>query len=207
MARNAGRGNALGGLVPLALMPAAAFVVHQLRYWLAFGSRVGLALDRQGHRYLHSVVPWIVLALAVAAGGFLRALGRALGGSCSLPRRTLSFGVLWLVCACALLAIYVTQESLEGVLASGHPTGLAAIIGYGGWWALPASVAVGLVLAALFHGARWVLLEVAERCQQSRPKRIPLLACARLPAGLFLPRLAPLADGRAGRAPPAAGGR
>ena len=34
--------------------------------------------------------PWIVLLIALAVGAFLRALGRALGGHCSLPRYTVS---------------------------------------------------------------------------------------------------------------------
>ena len=55
------------------------------------------------------------------------------------------------------------QEFLEGLFATGHPGGLAGIFGYGGWWSIPAAVCVGLVLAAVFHGARWVLDEVAQR--------------------------------------------
>ena len=74
------RGALIRRLAPLALMPAAAFAVHQLRYWLAFGGHAGLFLDRQGHLYLHSLAPWIVVAVAIAIGAFLQALGRALGG-------------------------------------------------------------------------------------------------------------------------------
>src|SRR5438067_13612814 len=73
------RGVVIRRLAPLALMPAAAFAVHQLRYWLAFGGHAGAQLQAQGHAYLHSLVPWIVLPIAIAVGGFLRALGRALG--------------------------------------------------------------------------------------------------------------------------------
>ena len=108
-------------------------------------------------------MPWIVLVIALVAGAFLRALGRAFGGRCSLPRYTVSFAALWLVCAACLVAIYVCQEFLEGLFATGHPAGLAGIFGYGGWWSVPAAVGVGLVLAAAFHGARWVLREVAQR--------------------------------------------
>src|ERR1700752_2767331 len=109
------RGVVIRRLAPAALMPAGAFAVHQLRYWLTFGNRAGLALAAQGHSYLHSVVPWIVLLIALACGAFLLTLGRALGGGVSLPRYTLSFFGLWLVCAACLGAIYVTQELLEGV--------------------------------------------------------------------------------------------
>ena len=108
-----------------------------------------------------------MLLIAISAGAFLRALGRALGGRCSLPRYTLSFAALWLVCAACLVAIYVCQEFLEGLFATGHPGGLVGIFGYGGWWSVPAALAVGLVLAAVFHGARWVLREVGAAASAS----------------------------------------
>ena len=41
-------------LARAALVPAAALVVHQLRYVLAYGSGAGIELARQGHSYLHS---------------------------------------------------------------------------------------------------------------------------------------------------------
>src|SRR5438309_3008461 len=150
-------------LAPLALMPASAFAVHQLRYWLASGGRAGAMLERQGHAYLHSLVPWTVLLLAIAAGMFLRALGRAFGGQCSARRYTVSFAVLWAACAASLIAIYASQELLDSLVAPGHPAGVAGIFGYGGLWSIPASVCVGLVLAALLHGARWALISTAER--------------------------------------------
>jgi hypothetical protein len=196
------RGAVVRRLAPAALMPAGAFAVHQLRYWLAFGSHAGVELADQGHSYLHSVVPWIVLLIGLSLGTFLLALGRALGGRCSVPRYTLSFAALWLLCAACLVAVYMTQEFLEGLFATGHPGGLAGIFGYGGWWSIPAALAVGLVLAAAFHGARHVLRAVAEhRAQQvaiaSRP---PAIARPRRDA--LLPALAPLADGWSGRGPP-----
>jgi hypothetical protein len=196
------RGVVFRRLAPLALMPAAAFAVHQLRYWLAFHGAAGVELQRQGHAYLHSLVPWLVLLIGLVVGGFLRALGRALGGHTSLPRHTLSFAVLWAVCAACLLAVYTSQEYLEGVLVMGHPAGLVGIFGYGGWWAIPAAAGVGLVLAAAFHGARWVLHETARR----RAHGLALPARTRLPAraprDVLLPRAAALAGGCSGRSPP-----
>lgn len=188
-------------LAPLALMPAAAFVVHQLRYWLAFGGRAGAELQAQGHSYLHSVVPWLVLLIALCLGVFLRALGRALGGEPSLPRYTVSFAALWLLCAAGLVAIYCAQEFLEGLLATGHPGGLAGIFGFGGWWAVPAALAVGLVLAAIFHGSRWVLreLSVRHRAGSARARHSP---AAPRPRSVMLWPLSPLIDGWSGRGPP-----
>lgn len=201
MAVRAKRGIGLRWIAPVALMPAAAFAVHQLRYWLAFGSQAGYELQRQGHSYLHSVVPWLVLLVAIATGAFLRAVGRAFGGDCAVSRWTVSFAALWLLCWACLVAIYVIQESLEGLLATGHPGGLVGIFGYGGWWAIPVAAAVGLVLAAVFHVARWVLAEVWERYGQRttrtlRPIRTPL------PLDVVVPRLAPLAGGWSSRGPP-----
>jgi hypothetical protein len=187
--------------VPLALMPAAAFAVHQLRYWLAFGGHASDQLQAQGHSYLRSLVPWIMLLIAIAAGAFLRALGQALGGRRSLPSYKASFAVLWLVCTVSLVAIYVCQEFLEGLFATGHPGGLAGILGYGGWWCIPAALGVGLVLAAVFHGARWVLHEVAERCSHRR-RTSPIQPLAQPAPLTVIPRSAPLAGGWSGRGPP-----
>jgi hypothetical protein len=189
-------------LARVAVVPAGALAVHQLRFWLAFGGHASAELTRQGHAYLHSVVPWIVLLVGVALGGFLWVLGRALGGQRSASRYTLSLTALWLVCSLCLVAIYVTQESLEGLFATGHPEGLVGIFGYGGWWAIPAALCVGLVLAAVFHGARWVLDEISQRregvaCTPARRRRPE-----RLPLDVLRPRLSPLAEGWSGRGPP-----
>jgi hypothetical protein len=196
--RSAGR-----GLARAAVVPAAAIAVHQLRYLLAFGTTAGVELQRQGHSYLHSVAPWIVVGLAGAVGAFLSALGRAMNGQTSAPRYGISLVALWLVCAAGLVAIYAGQEFLEGLLATGHTAGLAGIFGYGGWWAIPAAVCVGLVLAALLHGARWALREVAGRRSRSDGAvRAP--GATRCPPDASLPpRHAPLALGWCGRGPPA----
>lgn len=189
-------------LAPALLMPPAAFAVHQLRYWLAYGGSAGVELQRTGHSYLHSLVPWIVLLIALAAGVFLCALGRAFAGQRSLPRYTVSFAALWLICSACLVAVYVGQELLEGVLATGHPLGWVGVFGYGGWWSLPAAACVGLVLAAAFHGARWVLHEVARRRSGALHIDVaPVLRVLR-PRDAFVPRLAPLAGGSSGRGPP-----
>lgn len=196
------RGVVIRRLAPAALMPAGAFAVHQLRYWLAFGSHAGVELAAQGHSYLHSVVPWIVLLIGLSVGAFLLALGRAFGGRASVPRYTLSFAALWLICAACLVGIYMTQEFLEGLFATGHPGGLVGIFGYGGWWSIPAAVAVGLVLAAAFHGARRVLRTVAERCAERVTITRRRRAVLRVRHEVMLPALAPLADGWSGRGPP-----
>jgi hypothetical protein len=189
-------------LAPVALMPPAAFAVHQLRYWLAFHGGAGLLLARQGHAYLHSVVPWLVALLALGFGAFLVSLGRAFAGQRTAVRYTLSFATLWLICVTSLVAIYAAQESLEGQFASGHPAGLVGIFGFGGWWAIPAAACVGLVLAATFHGARWVLNEISDRQAQLRTAPARPVSNLRPPRAALLPRLTPLAEGWSGRGPP-----
>jgi hypothetical protein len=204
MAVRADRSAALRGFARVAVLPAAAFAVHQLRYVLAFGDGAGAELQRQGHSYLHSLVPWIVLLLGLTAGAFLSALGRALQGQRSLPRFGLSLMALWMVCALCLVAIYAVQELLEGMFLGGHPPGLTGIFGYGGLWSIPAALCVGLVLSALLHGARWVLDEVAARCAPPAiPSRSPT-AAARA-AAVAVPRRPPVAAGWSDRGPPARG--
>lgn len=183
-------------------MPVAAFAVHQLRYYLAYGSSAGAVLTRTGHSYLHSVVPWIVMLAALAAGGFLWRLGRAVAGQRSVQRYTLSLAGLWLVCSASLVAIFAAQELLEGLFAAGHPGGFAAVFGFGGWWSIPAALCVGLVLAALFHGARWVLDEVAQRRMSVPPTPVVRVARPLRPGEVVVARLAPLAGGWCGRGPP-----
>jgi hypothetical protein len=100
------------------------------------------------------------------------------------------------------VAIYMTQELLEGLLATGHPAGLVGVFGYGGWWSLPAALAVGLVLAAAFHGARWALQEVAERRSGTPRLRRARISVPRPPYSAPALRLAPLADGWSDRGPP-----
>ena len=186
-----------------ALLPPAAFAVHQLRFVLAFGSGAGAELQRTGHSYMHSVVPWLVVLVALVVGGFLREFGRALSGQTSAARFTVSFAGLWLACAVALVLIYCVQEFLEGLLIVGHPAGLAGIFGYGGWWAIPVAACIGLVLAAVFHGARWVLDETTAR------RRVVVVRRQRVAQprweGFFAPAPAPLAGGWSGRGPPCQG--
>ena len=193
---------AIRGLGDVALVPPAALAVHQLRFLLAYGGGAGADLQRTGHSYLHSVIPWLVALIALSAGGFLRALGRAFSGNCTLRRYSISFLGLWLTCTGVLVTLFVCQELLEGIFATGHPAGLVGVFGYGGWWSVPASICLGLVLAAWFHGARWILAEV----QRKAPRRWTAVP-GRAPGWLAahearLPGPALLAGGVSQRGPP-----
>ena len=181
-------------------MPLAAMAVHQLRFFLAYGPSGGRELTATGHSYLHSLTPWIVLLCAAGAGGFLRRLSLAWrdGEVATAPRRSVLR--LWMVATVALVLIYIGQEALEGVLASGHAGGLAGILGGGGWWALPAAVAIGGALALLVHGGRaaiGLVARLARRRVSARPTRR-----SRAPIPVFLLLASPLARCAPGRAPP-----
>lgn len=185
-----------------ALMPLAALAVHQLRYKLAFGAGSSEALSAQGHAYLGSLVPWLVLLAALSSGATVGRLAYRWAGGSGRERRRVGFVRTWLVAASALFAIYAGQELLEGAFASGHLAGLSAVVGAGGWWAAPAALLVGGALALALRGAA-----VAE--QAIGAGRISLRLAARAGAPILRPavavsraRVAPLARAGAGRAPP-----
>jgi hypothetical protein len=182
------------------LMPLAALVVHQLRYYLAYGNGAGPELSAQGHSYLTSLTPWIVSLAALALGGFLIRLARAWASGRADQPRPRSTLRLWAAASVGLLAIYVGQELLEGFFATGHAPGIRGVFGDGGWWALFASLLVGALLALCLRGARAVVSLLAG-CRpfasegKPRSQRNPTIVLA-------FPR-APLAQCAAERAPPA----
>jgi hypothetical protein len=183
-------------------LPPAVFAVHQLRYLLAYGGNAGAALQQSGHSYLHSVVPWLIGLIGLSVGRFLHAVGQAFSGHCSLKRYSISFLAMWLACAGALLTLFVCQELLEGTFATGHVAGLNGVFGYGGWWSIPAAVCLGLVLAAWFHGARWIVAEVGRRAPR-RWTTVPARALGSpRPREVRPPRPAAVAGGRSQRGPP-----
>jgi len=197
-----GRQGPLRGVGPALLMAPAAFAVHQLRYYLAFGSAAGGELQRTGHSYLHSAAPWLVAVVAVACGCFLQALGRALSSHRSLRSYSISLFGLWLVCSVVLVGIFCAQEMLEGVFAAGHPPGLDGVFGWGGWWSIPAAACIGLVVATLLHGARWVLDELARVSSRELRTRSKGPGSMGRPVAAAVLRCAPLAEGWSGRGPP-----
>jgi hypothetical protein len=128
-----------------ALVALGWWAVHQLRYLLAYGAGTGDALHRQGHAYLDPVAPLLGLVLAL---GFARLLVRATSAPAGRSARVQRLTVLWPACAAAILALYTAQEAAEGLLAAGHPAGLAGIFGHGGWLAVPLAAAAGIAIAS-----------------------------------------------------------
>jgi hypothetical protein len=181
------------------LFPAAAFAVHQLRYDLAYGSRSGAVLSAQGHGYLDSLAPWVVVLLALGLGSFLVRVARAgAGQGDGTPRRALT--ALWALSSAGLIVVYSAQEWLEGSFEAGHPGGLAGIFGHGGWWALPLAAAFGLVVALLLRAAS-VVVETIARLAARRRLRVMISGLSR-PVEVPHARRAVLAGNSSGRAPP-----
>jgi hypothetical protein len=184
----------------LALMPAAALVVHQVRYTLAYGSQTNSELADQGHAYLSSLAPWIVVLVAIGLGCFVTRLARALVVG-RADERARPFVRLWATTACGLISIYALQELLEGLLAQGHPPGFAGVFGHGGWWSIPVALVVSLVTVGMLRvGHR--LVRLAARSSRA-PRRLTVTVTVLQPAAIAAARRTPLAFAAAGRAPPA----
>jgi hypothetical protein len=173
--------------------------VHELRYLIGYGGHADRAMSEQGHAYLSALAPAAAALLALALAGFWAALARArrTGVGEAAPRGVLAG---WLAAGGAIAGIYTLQEWLEGVLAQGHPGGIAGIFGHGGWTALALSLAVGLVVALLLRGA---VVAIARAAGRTRTGRRPLRRVPRPPARL-LPPLDPVARLLAARGPPLA---
>jgi hypothetical protein len=145
------------------LIALGAVAVHQLRYLAGYGESAGSALGAQGHSYLHAILPLLVVLAASATLGVLAVA--ALGRNAAAARRSAG----WAFCTVALLTIFVVQESAEGLLAAGHPAGLAALVGHGGWIVLPIAALIGRMVAMLLRRLRSIERALAS----SRVRRIP----------------------------------
>jgi hypothetical protein len=185
----------------LLLIPAAAFLVHQLRYSLTYGSHTRSALAAQGHNYLHSLVPWVVLTLGIGLSSFLRRAARAARSGDAGALARVGVPMLWLITTLGLIAIYVVQESLEELLTWGHPNGIGGIVGHGGWRAVPVAAVVAIGVVALLRLGRAVLRLAETLAPASAAARARSL---RRPAAVLLVAPPPLARAGAGRAPPSA---
>jgi hypothetical protein len=181
------------------ILAVGAFALHQLRYLIAFGGSSSAELAQEGHRYMSDLLaPVSVLVLAAVLATLIRGTESASSARAPLGRRIAIF-------AGALLAIYVGQELLEGLLATGHASGLTALLGGGGWIALPLAAAIGALAALLAH-----VLERVERViavsHAERPVRLraPAVRGGALPARAISLLSAPLAFGLARRPPPPA---
>jgi hypothetical protein len=186
----------------LLVMPLAAWSVHQLRFLLSYGTGAGRELSASGHSYLTFLMPAIAGLAAIALGGLLLRCARAWRRGAADVSPAHGTRRLWATSVAGLLAIYAGQELLEGLLATGHAPGLAGVFGDGGWWAMPAALAVAALLALGLRGVRAVESFLA-RSRPRAPRRSRTFG-PRMPSPVALPRRAALARQGAGRAPPIA---
>lgn len=168
-----------------AVLALAAFAVHETRYLL-----VPDAHADAGHGYLAAAPALLGLALALAAGRTLVALGRG--------ERRAGRGPSWAQAATALLAVHAGQELLERVLAGGGPLDAGALL------VVPLCAAAGALVALALRRAERLLRDA------SAPARAPRVRPAG-PVALLVPAGPParvpavLLRHLAGRAPPAFG--
>jgi hypothetical protein len=181
-----------------AVLASAAFALHQLRYLIAFGDSTSTELARQGHGYMADALPvLLVIGISIPLATLVRArLGGGVAGR-SLPQRAVLFAAI-------VLSIYVAQESAEGLLAAGHPTGPGAALASGGWMALPLAAGLGICAAILFRLLEGVELALAKAWdRRGLPRASRIFGRSRPEVGGVRLRLrAPLAFGLARRPPP-----
>jgi len=187
-----------------ALLAVGAYAVHELRYAIALGEQAPHVLEHHGHSYMSAVAPIVGLVLAIALGSWITAIARAhRDRSGEVERRGL--GAAWLASSASLFGIFAMQETLEGLLSPGHLNGAAAVLGGGGWTALPLALLFGAVLALLLRGARAVTRRAAAYSIAPVWRTVPRPVSLRPMFGFVLarPRLGLIACNQAGRAPPA----
>ena len=184
----------------VALLVPGALAVHDIRYLLGYGDP-GRALAQQSHGYLGSVSLFAGSALALAAAELVGRYARARRGA-GAGGAPPGFRALWAAASVALMAVYASQESIEGAVSAHHPAGLAGVLGHGGWTALLLAIAVGAVVALLLRGAHAALVRAAGR--SDAPPRARRDRPAPRPRDLGLPRAGGLARNLAGRGPPLA---
>src|SRR5829696_1042661 len=159
-----------------ALLALGAFALHQLHYPIAFGVSPSGEPAEQGHGYMADLLaPLAVLVLAVALATLIRGTEAAPPIRAPLTRRITVF-------AAALFAIYTGQESLEGILATGHSFGFATPLADGGWIALPLALGIGALLALIARALEGIERTIAV-VHTARPcRRAPAVRGRALPA-------------------------
>ena len=182
-----------------ALIALATLAVHQLRYLLAYGSAAHQELASQGHAYLSQSLPVLIGFGAAALGaGLARAALRAspAGPAAHAPRRRA------LLYSTAIVAAFALEESLEGLLFGGHASGIAAVVGAGGWIALPLASLFGVLCAVLDGGLSRLEALLAGAVPPAPPLRAPRRHGNSTSRDLVPLASLPLAFGLARRPPP-----
>src|SRR4051794_6394938 len=176
-----------------ALMAAAAFALHQLRYLVAPAA----GSEPSEHAYIPVAAGVVVLLFALAAGELaLRVAGARDDGTGETEPR--AFWAVWLVSSAGLVAIFAGQELAEAVLAGGP---VVDPLAGGGLWALPLALALGGLVALALRLAGVAVLGAVRPRTRRRPRPGTVTRPRWRPAR---PAASVLARNLAGRAPPLA---
>lgn len=198
-AASAGSGTLSGVVTAIWRLRAAVLTlmgvlgVHQGRYLFATHEHEH-ALSH-AHAYLTWLGPLAGALLFLAVVQFAANMHAGGDDSAALPRAR----SLWLAATGTLLVVFGVQESLETYFSHGHLTGLAGLLGAGGWTALPLALLAGGAIALGLRGAasvaRWLLRRAERRARPLARTSIPCIP-------VLVPRSSVLARRLAGRAPP-----
>jgi hypothetical protein len=131
------------------LLSLGSVVLHQLRYVVAHPHHPGAALAHDGHDRVSLALPIMLsLALVVVVSGLLfaaisrRASATASPNGSGLVRRALAYALV-------LMLAFAGQELVEGALLSGHPEGIDALLGNGGFVVVPLAGLLGALISLL----------------------------------------------------------
>ena len=182
-----------------ALIAGGALSVHELRFLIAPAGAAESA--SAGHGYLPLAGFAVAVALAAALAHFAAAAGRAIRTGRHDPGGS-GFAATWVAVTVAIVAVFLAQELVEAALTGRAAQGLSAVLGSGGWVALPLAVAVGALVAMALAGARAAVAAAARRAE---PGPLPSDDSDSIAFGLHAghpPAFAALAAHLSGRAPP-----
>lgn len=185
-----------GIAIAVALQLVALVLAHDLVFLARYGSRFNEALVHSGHGASWTSAVWTVLAIAallLIAGSlrlaYLGALVRRTNGATQrLDRRSrgsVELGTLlrmWLGTGTRIALVGVVlltiQENLERSSIGGSALGAGILLSPEYPWALPITIAVGLLVgfvAALFEWQRRSLVERLRAARAAAPRRHPAI--------------------------------
>ena len=113
-----------------------------------YGSQADSALAAQGHGYLDSLAPWLVLLLGLALGTFLARFGAGARRPSRLDAAPLVRRALAALDRGRSSRSTPCRSCSKACSPPGIRPGFAGLFGHGGWWSLAASVVVGALAAA-----------------------------------------------------------
>jgi hypothetical protein len=175
----------------------AALAAYEFRYLIVHLRAFGTALQGTGS----SATLCALLLLVAGAGCFLRESGRGLASRLPRPGWSLRFAGWWMLCSAVIAGLLVAAGLFQLMLASGQAQPLVQSVVAGAWSAVPTAGLVGLLLAASWCGARWLLVKlVRPRKRVGDLRSSPLVLC--VAAAGQRPAAAPLRAGWSDRGPP-----